>query len=282
MQGLRIAVVGDIHVGFDDDSTRVARTVLSDVREVAPDVLLLTGDAVDLRETYWEEFVAALRTVEPLPYLISRGNADLVAGGDAAWEAHIGHPTRAVLDLRHTRLMTLGATSAHHELRVGEEPGAWIRARAGERPEADVIVLCHAPVRDTTFWSCRNTEDGCLAELLGEGNVPYHLYLRDSDEIAEALREAGNVRMFITGHVHHDGRLRCKHGYGATAVRDGVIHLATANVGGWVGFGSPRREYHVIELQDDTVRVRDRDFIAKTWVSGMEMRFPRWPAKTGS
>lgn len=278
----RIAVVGDIHVGFDEASTRAAHAALADTRNVDPDALLLTGDVVDLHEPLWQEFRVALESAARVPRLISRGNADLSAGGDGAWDTHVGHPVRAVLDMGPFRFLTLGAVSREHEMDVGPDPGRWILEQAGARLDADVIVLCHAPLRDTTFWSCRNTEDGCLAELLPATSPPYHLYLRDSDSVAAALRQSTNVRMFITGHVHHDGRLSCSHGYGAAAVRDGVIHLVTGNIGGWMGIGVPRKEYHVVELSDGQVRVRARDFLAGAWVDEMELRFPRWPARTES
>lgn len=276
MRPLTIAVFGDIHVGFDEVSNHNAAAAFADVRAVSPDLLILLGDVVDRDARHWGQFLELLDGVG-LPWTICRGNADFDAGADPAWDEYIGRPPRHVLDLSDVRFIVIGATDGNHELGVGVGAGAWLRDQAAERPDALAIGICHAPVKDTTFWSCSNTEDKCLAELLEPENPPYHLYVREYRELDAALRTAPTVRVLLTGHVHSDHRLVCSHGYRPVEERDGVLHIATANIGGWQGFGVPRREYRVLEVWEQELRVRVRDFIGASWVDWLEARFPLKP-----
>ncbi len=269
-------MIGDIHLGWDDEAERKATAALDDARAIGGEVVVFLGDVVDMSEALWPLFTRLVKRLGDTPWVICRGNADFDAGGDDAWNRVIGRPVRDMLDHDDLRLLILGGESANHRLSVGDGVGEWIRARAEERPEALVIVVSHAPLKDTTFWSCNNTEDNCLGSVLGDDNPPYHLYLDQSAEVGAAIGALPNVRLFLTGHVHNDNRMTCDHGYGPWVERDGVIHLVTANIGGWTGLGVPRREYRVVDIDEETIAIRARDFLDARWVDDLELRFPRW------
>ena len=273
-RSVRLAAFGDLHLGFDPASWDLALAAVSDCHELRPDALVFLGDVVDMCEKYWPLFARLLAQAPDVPRVVSRGNADFDAGGDAAWDAHVGLPLRQTLDVGPTRLVVLSGTSGAHELDMGEGAGAWVAERAAERRDAIAVVVSHAPVRNTTFWSCDNAEDGCLRDLLGPGNPPYHLYPPRSDELRIALRDAPNVRLFLSGHVHNDHRMRCDHGLGSIAHVDGVTHAVTANLGGWADIGVPRREYRVIDVGATEIVLRVRDCLSHRWVPELEVRLP--------
>ncbi|MBD3175026.1 MAG: hypothetical protein GF320_07585 [Armatimonadia bacterium] len=271
---VRFPVFGDLHLGFDEESWEKAAGALEDAISLGPDLLAFMGDVVDLDPQHWRLF-GQLQEINPgLPFRVTRGNADFLAGGDEAWLRQVGHPIRSVLDVGRVRLLTVGAQSEDHELPLGEGFGEWLAQAAAARPEATVVVLCHAPLKDTTFWSCDNTESGCLAELLAPDNPPYHLYLAQSDEMLQAVERSPNIRLFLTGHVHNDHRMVCDHGYPPIIERDGVVHMVTANLGGWRDIGVDRQEYRWIDIDHTRIRARVRNFVGATWVPELEETFP--------
>lgn len=276
-EGVSFPVFGDLHLGYDAEAWENAAGALRDAIPLGPDFLLYTGDVVDLSVEHWGLF-QRLQTMNPgLALRVSRGNADVVAGGDSAWDREVGHAVRAVLDVGHVRVLTLGGISDEHQLAVGPGAGEWVRAQAAARPEAVVVVHAHAPLKDTTFWSCDNAESSCLASQLAADNPPYHLYMLQSAEIEEALTESPNVALFLSGHVHNDHRLTCDHGYGPVCVRDGVVHMVTANLGGWRGMGVDRQEYRWIDITRSAIRTRVRDFVGATWIDELDQTFPLTP-----
>ncbi len=227
-EAVSFPVFGDLHLGYDSEAWENAAGALRDAISLGPDFLLYTGDLINLSPEHWGLF-RRLQTINPgLSLRASRGNADAAAGDDKVWLREIGHPLRSVLDVGHVRVLVLGGVSDDHELPLGPSAGEWLRANAAARPDAVVVVLSHAPLKNTTFWSCDNAESGCLASQLDPTNPPYHLYLLQSAEIAEALAESPNVALFVSGHVHNDHRLRCDHG---------MVHPASVTV--WCTWSPP-------------------------------------------
>lgn len=267
-------VFGDLHLGYDEESWENAAGALRDAIALGPDFLLCTGDVIGSGPGGWS-LVERLRNINPgLACRVSRGHADVAAGGDSVWERAVGQPVRSVLDIGHVRVLTLGAVSQGCQPSVGPGAADWLRATAAVRPRAVVVVLSHAPIKDTTFWSCDNSESDCLGYLLEPGPSPTHLYLPESAAIARALEESPNVALFISGHVHGDHHLVCDHGYGGLCVRSGVVHMAAANLGGWRGIGEDRQEYRWVDIDRTSLRVRTRDFVEATWIDEMERTFP--------
>jgi len=276
-EAVSFPVFGDLHLGYDSEAWENAAGALRDAISLGPDFLLYTGDLINLSPEHWGLF-RRLQTINPgLSLRASRGNADAAAGDDKVWLREIGHRLRSVLDVGHVRVLVLGGVSDDHELPLGPSAGEWLRANAAARPDAVVVVLSHAPLKNTTFWSCDNAESGCLASQLDPTNPPYHLYLLQSAEIAEALAESPNVALFVSGHVHNDHRLRCDHGYGPSCVRDGVVHMVTANLGGWRDTGVDRQEYRWFDITQTAIRARVRDFVGAVWIDELEETYPLRP-----
>jgi len=271
---VRFAVIGDMHLGFDDDSLRNSEAALTDAVSLEPDLVVFSGDLVNLRDGYWHLFHQVAGILRGIPFVVARGNADYTAGGDGPWLRELPNPVREVLDLGPVRFLSIGCVTGAHEMELGPGAEDWIVENAGARAEALVVLVSHAPVKDTTFWSCDNAESGCMVEALDPSNPPYHLYLARSEEMRAALRRCPNIRLFLTGHVHNDHRLSCSHGYGPIVEQEGVIHAVTANIGGWVGFGVPRSEYRFVTISEGGILVQVRDFVSHDWVPSLESRFP--------
>lgn len=271
---LTFAYITDLHIGFDEISNQKAVAAVSDLADQDVDLVSVGGDLADFRQHLWKPCKEMFLDKCPRPMIVSRGNADYAAGGDAAWLHYVGQPVRHAVSMGGVRVIALGSANDDHCLSVGADAGEYLKAELGAHPNEVGVILCHAPVQDTTYWSCRNRDDLCLAGLLSPDNPPFYLFLAESESIAAALRAIPNARLFLTGHVHNDNRMKCDHGYGQVSEKDGVLHIVSANVGGWVGVGRERREYRVFDITPDRIRMRTRDFLSKSWVDELEQTFP--------
>jgi 3',5'-cyclic AMP phosphodiesterase CpdA len=270
---VRFGIITDIHLGWDDLSLRNLQAALVDLQALDLDLLVILGDMADMRLHCWplvDEHILAKLT---LPTIFVRGNADFQAGGEEAWAKHIARPSSDAIGIGGVHFVAVGAQSEDHVLPVGDAAIAFIREEMAAHAGEAGVVLCHAPVRNTTYWSCDNDVDHCLVHLLGPSNPPFRLQLKDSEAMASALQDARNVRLFLTGHVHNDHRLVCDHGYGPWAEKDGVLHITTANLGGWAGVGVPRNEGRVIEIGPEEVVVQVRNVVDRCFVPELELRF---------
>jgi len=271
---LTIGILTDLHLGYDQAAADNVAAGVADLQELGIDVLAILGDVVNLEERHWDLARELILSRVRVPTIFTRGNADMEAGGDPAWLRVVGQPVRHALSLGGVRLVTAGAIDVEHRLGIGDDAPAWIGADLADHPDELGVVLCHAPVRDTTFWSCDNAEDRCLAAILPPANPPFPLFLRQSQAMAETLRRSPTARLFLTGHVHNDHRMVCDHGFGPWAEHDGVIHLATANLGGWQGFGIRRQEGRVVSITPERIDVRVRNVIRREFVPELDLSFP--------
>jgi len=271
---LTIGILTDLHLGYNQTAAENVAAGVADLQGLGIDVLAILGDVVDLDERYWDLARELILSRVRIATILTRGNADMEAGGDAAWLRVVGQPVRHALSLGGVRLVTAGAVDVEHLLGIGDDAPAWIGADLAAHRDELGVVLCHAPVHDTTFWSCDNAEDQCLAGILPPDNPPFPLYLRQSEAMADMLRHSPTARLFLTGHVHNDHRMVCDHGFGPWAERDGVMHLATANLGGWQGFGVRRQEGRVISITPERIDVRVRDVVRREFVPELDLSFP--------
>lgn len=279
---LTFAVMTDLHLGWSAYSDAKVDAAVNDLLGLDFDLLVILGDIVDMREDYWTLFHTIIRERMDRPMIFVRGNADFDAGGDEAWERNIGQPLRYSLSSRGVHLTLVGAQGGDHVLPVGEGAADWLdRDLAAHQDELSVVLL-HAPLKDTTFWSCSNTEDGCLARYLGPSVAPFNLFCEESEALGQVLRRHPHVQLVLSGHCHNDNRMSCDHGYGPLRIADGIPYLTTANLGGWEGIGRERREIRWVRVSSEGIRVRTRDVILQRWVDPLEFSLPLRPATVGS
>jgi len=271
---VKFGIITDLHLGWDDLATSNVDAALHDFHSLDLDLIVVLGDMADVREEHWRLVGEHIVRRITLPVIYVRGNADFQAGGDAAWSRSVPQPARYAMSTNGVRFVAVGGQSDTHVLPIGGDGIGFLRQDLAEHRDELGVVLCHAPIRNTTFWSCDNDTDGCLAGLLPPNNPPFRLQLRESEAMLDTLRESPNARLFLSGHVHNDHRMRCDHGYGPMKQIDGVAHIVTANLGGWVGIGVARKEGRVIHITPDEILVRVRNVIDRCYVPELDMRFP--------
>ena len=148
LDGLRVAVIGDVHVGSPFVTVARVRRIVERVKEAAPDLVVLLGDhMVDVtfgREVPPEEAAAALSGLRDAAEVVGvLGNHDWDFGGEqgrAAFEAH-GLPVleESAVPVLDGRLWVAGVGDLW---RRKPKPAV---ALAGVPDGAPVVLLTHNP-----------------------------------------------------------------------------------------------------------------------------------------
>ena len=151
--GLSIAQVSDLHVG-PHTSRRFLDRVAQTVRDLAPDVIAVTGDLVDDRAEDVAAYAAALGRLEaPLGVFMIAGNHDVYAGWDSV-EHRLRRdvPARLLLNEAHIlrrgdATLVLAGTGDPAGGRRGQSRAApdVERALAAAPNGATVVALAHNP-----------------------------------------------------------------------------------------------------------------------------------------
>jgi predicted MPP superfamily phosphohydrolase len=141
LAGFRLVQISDVHVGPLLRKDWVAR-IVEQIRQLAPDLVAITGDLVDGRVHELREHVAPLAKIEARRgvYFVT-GNHEYYSGVEE-WYAHL--PSLGVRPLRNERVEVAPGL----ELAGIEDPtGAPDLAAAlhGRDPEVALVLLAHQP-----------------------------------------------------------------------------------------------------------------------------------------
>lgn len=147
LDGLRIAFLSDIHVGFVMDAAMLAR-VAARVAAAQPDLVCLGGDLINTREReilFWREALALLAA--PLGLFAVPGNHDHFFGKDIGlWQSFLRtHGVESLVN-RGVRIERGGAClwlAGIDDLTDGEPDLE--AALAGRREDEPTILLSHHP-----------------------------------------------------------------------------------------------------------------------------------------
>ena len=151
--GLSIAQVSDLHVG-PHTSRRFLNRVVSTVRELAPDVIAVTGDLVDDRAEDVATYADALGELDaPLGVFMIAGNHDVYAGWDSVEQRlRKDVPARLLLNEAHLirrgdATLVLAGTGDPAGGRKGQSRAApdVDRTLAGAPNGATIVALAHNP-----------------------------------------------------------------------------------------------------------------------------------------
>src|SRR5699024_8957540 len=112
----RIAVMSDaqfVAASPESDAVEGARRTLREIREAAPDLLVINGDFVD--EATPEDFALAQRILDEewtsdIPYVYVPGNHEVMGGDIGNFEEAFG-PTSTEQDLGGTKVITMDSSS---------------------------------------------------------------------------------------------------------------------------------------------------------------------------
>ena len=149
LDGLRVAVMGDIHAGGPHGGIDKLRTLVADVNRSSPDVVVLLGDYVT---PAWGTFVEPEITAEVFSSLRAPGGVVAVLGNHDWW--YDGERVRRALEAPGIVVLE---NEAHRVVHVGNTfwlaglADLWTRAPdiqgtlAAIPPEAPVLLLTHSP-----------------------------------------------------------------------------------------------------------------------------------------
>lgn len=139
-----IAHISDLHCGSTYHIPSLATRVVAELNELAPDIVVVTGDLTDMG--FRAEFRRAhglIDRIECPRKMVLIGNHDARNVGDEHFEELFGNRSP---ELSHGDIHLLGLDSSEPDLdtgRVGRERYRWLDERFAENPDEFKIVAMH-------------------------------------------------------------------------------------------------------------------------------------------
>jgi Icc protein len=139
-----IAHISDLHCGSRYHIPSLATRVVDELNELAPDVVVVTGDLTDMG--FRQEFRQAHRLLEGIECgsrVVLMGNHDARNVGDEHFAELFGARSREYM---HPGVRILGLDSTDPDLdsgRVGRQRYRWIEERFADDPEEFKVVAMH-------------------------------------------------------------------------------------------------------------------------------------------
>ncbi|WP_213451112.1 metallophosphoesterase [Rhizomonospora bruguierae] len=197
MDGLRVALVSDIHLGPLAGRAHTER-IVEKINSLDADLVTVVGDLVD--GTVAELGPAA----EPLGALRSRRGAFFVTGnheyysGAAEWVEEVGRLGLRVL--RNERVEIAGLDLAGVNDATGGEQGDppdYDRALAGRDPSRPVVLMAHQPVQ--AHEAARRGVDLQLSGHTHGGQLaPFNLLVKLQQPVVSGLGRVDGMPVFVT------------------------------------------------------------------------------------
>lgn len=227
----RIAVMSDaqfVASSPESDAVEGARRTLREIREAAPDLLVINGDLVD--EASPEDFALAQRILQEewdsdIPYVYVPGNHEVMGGDIANFEEAFG-PTSTARELGPTKVITLNSapgTLAGDGLGQLEMLEDQLAEVAGSDALTGAVVFFHHPTDDPLPSESSQLADQREARAIEE-------------QLAEFRRSSGKSVALVSAHagVFHGGAVE-----GVTTLvngNSGKSPAGTPATGGFTGW----------------------------------------------
>lgn len=223
-----LAQITDLHVRPDNAplsgrifTRRMTADAIAALNEIAPDLVILTGDLTDSGTP--EEYALLRAELDRLvpPYFMIPGNHDMRDPMRAAFPEHSYLPAEGpmnwVVDEHPVRIIGLDSIvegQSHGEL--APETLSWLAARLSEAARPTIVALHHPP-----FATGMNGMDG--------------IFCRNGAALAAIIARHAHVERVIAGHVHRPIATRWA---GTTAmIAPAVVHQLALSFGdapmGW-------------------------------------------------
>ena len=187
LEGLRIALLTDLHASGDTPRGLVARAIGMAMRE-RPDMIAITGD-IAASESMLEETLDELAVLRaPLGVYIVPGNHDYRDVGIERWHDAVSR-RRNLIDLTNrARFIDIPATA---------RLALTVEQRAGRTAAGDAARLCIAGVDDLAEGRPR------LDALHGRASRDFTILLaHNPDQAEQARRGIDKVDLMLSGHTH--------------------------------------------------------------------------------
>lgn len=190
---MRIAQITDLHIGFEPDNpdehnSRRLAAVLSRLADLAPDLVLATGDLTEHGDaaSYWQ--LRVVLEASGLPFAMLVGNHDRRGPFDSVfpgWRAADGfvHHDREVGDLRVVALDTL--EEGRHSGAFCAARARWLDARLAEQPDRPTLIALHHPPVETG-----------IAWMTAPRSAPW------ARRLEAVIARHPQVRLLVAGHIH--------------------------------------------------------------------------------
>ena len=220
-----IAHISDPHVGSPYFVPNLMNRVISELNELAPDLIVCTGDLTN--EGYRQEYKNWVAYAERLDAQIVTvtGNHDARNVGYLHFEELIG-PRRWVRDLGGIRIVGMDSSEPDlNEGQVGREHYDWIIEQFAAPYDLKVFALHHH-----------------LLPVPGTGRE--RSTVTDAGDLLEVLIEAG-VNVVLSGHKHVPYVWRLENVYIANAGTASSLRLR----------GYTRPCYNILEIERDEVKI---------------------------
>ena len=221
-----IAHMSDLHCGSIYFMPALANRVINELNEIAPDIVVITGDLTDMG--FHQEFRKARNLVNQLEcrnIMVLPGNHDARNVGETHFREFFG-ALNSELDYNGVRVLGLDSTEPDLDSgRIGRGMYKWVEERFGEPSELKVVGLHHhlVPVPGTGR----------------ERNIAY-----DAGDLLRVLSLTG-ADLVLCGHKHVPNVWRLEDILVMNAGTACSLRLR----------GAIKPSYNVIELYRDRVRV---------------------------
>ena len=293
---LTIAAVSDTHLDIKHPAPIVPQWLMyravSDAANSArqPDAFVIPGDIVSEGETVnWEMAVKTFKKAgkPALVTVLQIGNHDTWSedGTEAAVQRYFDY-TEKITGERYAHTYFSKIVNGYHLIFLSNEhegePGAlitdeqmaWFREALSEAAGSGkpVFVFCHHPLNGTHGLPMTASADGKPDDDPMEGGIG-----RRSEEVAALLREVPNV-WYITGHSHmgfSGAAYKKAHGYASFEEAHGVhlVNLPSLACGNHHGECKKLGCGLMIEVYDDRVVIRGREYKARRWLKDIREEY---------
>jgi 3',5'-cyclic-AMP phosphodiesterase len=220
-----IAHISDPHVGSPYFVPNLMNRVIVELNELAPDVIVNTGDLTN--EGYRQEYKSwcAYRDRIRSPMLTVTGNHDARNVGYLHFEELVG-PRHWSADVQGVRIV--GVDSSEPDIndgQIGRERYEWIKEQFASRADLKVFALHHH-----------------LLPVPGTGRE--RSVVNDAGDLLEVLIESG-VQLVLSGHKHVPYVWRLENVY--------IVNAGTCSSLRLRGYTKPC--YNIVEVEGDEVRI---------------------------
>ena len=271
------AVITDLHISLQhSEFTSHLRSAFKNISEVYPEctAVFTVGDNTDkgLAEQYvlLMDTIASCKPVAPVYFTL--GNHDLMYGNDYTEQVNLFRYYTGMkspyysVTLKDIKFIVLASDSLKGEGTMGQKELEWLKSELAKCDKSDrVFLFMHQPLIETVSGSIYS-RDNEIQDWFG--------FSDSGDSIHDMLRDYPNAVLF-TGHTHWTLEsyrpVLLGNGKDANFVNCASVAYLWTDMDDSTG-GS---EGIFVEVYEDYILIRGREFMNNTWCAATQIRIPR-------